>query len=194
MKAKGHWVWLVAKERKLGVNDSGLGVNDSGLRVKAVPRAAAVYDRQLKIHKIKIIGCKYQYSFSTRHLQTAEMTLGGALYSLTPGGTPCSKLVYYFHPANVFYRWHHFQSVKQQRPLAVQWRLRDLRLMGSEIIFYPILDGKYIKMFVRNQKTSQITEFLGLFPQKLMGSTNLLLKIDGFGRTHRTHADGATAV
>ena len=46
MKAKGHWVWLVAKERKLGVNDSG--VND-GLRVKAVPRAAAVYDRQLKI-------------------------------------------------------------------------------------------------------------------------------------------------
>ena len=49
MKAKGHWVWLVAKERKLGVNDSGLGVNDSGLRLKAVPRAAAVYDRQLKI-------------------------------------------------------------------------------------------------------------------------------------------------
>ena len=47
MKAKGHWVWLVAKERKLGVNDSG--VNDSGLRLKAVPRAAAVYDRQLKI-------------------------------------------------------------------------------------------------------------------------------------------------
>ena len=42
MKAKGHWVWLVAKERKLGVNDSGLGL-------KAVPRAAAVYDRQLKI-------------------------------------------------------------------------------------------------------------------------------------------------
>ena len=52
MKAKGHWVWLVAKERKLGVNDSGVndsGVNDSGLRLKAVPRAAAVYDRQLKI-------------------------------------------------------------------------------------------------------------------------------------------------
>ena len=47
MKAKGHWVWLVAKERKLGVNDSG--VNDEGLGVKAVPRAAAVYDRQLKI-------------------------------------------------------------------------------------------------------------------------------------------------
>ena len=45
MKAKGHWVWLVAKEKKLGVNDSG--VND-GLGVKAVPRAAAVYDRQLK--------------------------------------------------------------------------------------------------------------------------------------------------
>ena len=47
MKAKGHWVWLVAKERKLGVNDEG--VNDEGLGVKAVPRAAAVYDRQLKI-------------------------------------------------------------------------------------------------------------------------------------------------
>ena len=30
MKAKGHWVWLVAKERKLGVNDSG--VNDSGVK------------------------------------------------------------------------------------------------------------------------------------------------------------------
>ena len=46
MKAKGHWVRLVAKERKLGVNDEG--VNDEGLGVKAVPRAAAVYDRQLK--------------------------------------------------------------------------------------------------------------------------------------------------
>ena len=32
----------------------------------------------------------------------------------------------------------------------IQWRLRDFRLMGSEIIFDPILDGKYIKMFVRN--------------------------------------------
>ena len=50
MKAKGHCVWIVAKERKLGVNDSG--VND-GLGVKAVPRPATVYDRQLKItHKI----------------------------------------------------------------------------------------------------------------------------------------------
>ena len=51
MKTKGHWVWLVAKERKLGVNDSGVndsGVNDS-LGVKAFPRAAVVYDRQLKI-------------------------------------------------------------------------------------------------------------------------------------------------
>ena len=54
MKAKGHWVWLVAKERKLGVNDSKrlrgkrlMGKRRSG--AKAVPRAAAVYDRQLKI-------------------------------------------------------------------------------------------------------------------------------------------------
>ena len=47
MKAKGHCVWLVAKERKLGVNDSG--VNDEGLGLKAVPRAAAVYHWQLKI-------------------------------------------------------------------------------------------------------------------------------------------------
>ena len=59
MKAKGHCVWLVAKERKLGVNDSGVndsGVND-GLGVKAVPRAAAVYDRQLKCSYI-FCNCK----------------------------------------------------------------------------------------------------------------------------------------
>ena len=61
MKAKGHWVWLVGKERKLGVNDSGVndsGVNDGGLGLKAVPRAAAVYDRQLKmfLETIQIVG------------------------------------------------------------------------------------------------------------------------------------------
>ena len=27
-----------------------------------------------------------------------------------------------------------------------------------------------------------------------MGSSNPLLKFDGFGRTHRTHANGATAI
>ena len=43
-------------------------------------------------------------------------------------------------------------------------------------------------------ENSGITDFLGLLPQKLMGSTNPLLKIDGFGRTHRTHADGATVL
>ena len=42
MKAKVHWVWLVAKERKLGLNNLG------SLRVKAFPRAAAVYDWQLR--------------------------------------------------------------------------------------------------------------------------------------------------
>ena len=34
MKAKGHWVWLVAKKKKLGVNDPEIDK-------KAVPRAAA---------------------------------------------------------------------------------------------------------------------------------------------------------
>ena len=44
MKAKGHWVWLVAKKQK-----KEFEMAHSRRRVKAVPRAAAVYDRQLKI-------------------------------------------------------------------------------------------------------------------------------------------------
>ena len=32
-----------------------------------------------------------------------------------------------------------------------------------------------------------------LQPQKLIGSTNPFLEIDGFGRTHRTHANATTA-
>ena len=74
MKAKGHCVWLVAKERKLGVNDSGVkdsGVND-GLRVKAVPRAAAVYDRQLKI------GLMYV----NLHTQCSVASAGSELFDL----------------------------------------------------------------------------------------------------------------
>ena len=60
MKAKGHCVWLVAKERKLGVNDLG------SLRLKAVPRAAAVYDRQLKIRVIMPLTRKQHFCKQTK--------------------------------------------------------------------------------------------------------------------------------